>query len=397
MVWVMVIDLDVEQLRSETPGVSGVVHFNNAGSALPPNVVLETTIGHLRREAAIGGYEAAAEAAPRLEAVYTSVAKLLNGSAREIAIVENATKAWDAAVYSFPFAEGDRVLTGRAEYASNAIAFLQLQKQHNLDVVLIDDDEHGQIDLNILEQELQGGAAMVSIVQSPTNGGLINPAAAVGELCQRHGAFFMLDACQAAGQLPLDVQALQCDALSATGRKFLRGPRGTGFLYVRDEWISRLTPACLDLHSATWTTPTTYEIADNASRFENWECNYAGKLGLGAAVDYALALGVENTWPRVTMLADRLRAGLQEIPGVAVHDKGIVRGGIVTFAVEGMPSDQVSQRLRVDGINTSVSPALYAQYDLPARGLSDLVRASVHYYNTNEEIDRVLASLTGER
>lgn len=389
----MVIELDVEQLRSETPGAAGVVHFNNAGSALPPNVVLETTIGHLRREAAIGGYEAAAEAAPRLEAVYISVAKLLNASAREIAIVENATKAWDAVVYSFPFAEGDRVLTGRAEYASNAIAFLQLQKRHNLDVVLIDDDEHGQIDLNILERELQRGAAMVSIVQSPTNGGLINPAAAVGELCQRHGAFFMLDACQAAGQLPLDVKALRCDALSATGRKFLRGPRGTGFLYVRDEWISRLTPACLDLHSATWTSPTTYEIVDDATRFENWECNYAGKLGLGAAVDYALALGVENTWQRVTVLADQLRAGLQGIAGVGVHDKGIIRGGIVTFTVADVPSDQVSHLLRASGINTSVSPAQYAQYDLPARGLSDLVRASVHYYNTTEEIDRVLAAV----
>jgi cysteine desulfurase / selenocysteine lyase len=393
-VLVMVVELDVEQLRSETPGVAGVVHFNNAGSALPPNVVLETTIGHLRREAAIGGYEAAAEAAPRLEAVYASVAKLLNASAREIAIVENATKAWDAVVYSFPFTEGDRVLTGRAEYASNAIAFLQLQKRHNLDVVLIDDDEHGQIDLNVLERELQRGAAMVSVVRSPTNGGLINPAAAVGELCQRHGAFFMLDACQAAGQLPLDVKALRCDALSATGRKFLRGPRGTGFLYVRDEWISRLTPACLDLHSATWTSPTTYEIVDDATRFENWECNYAGKLGLGAAVDYALALGVENTWQRVTVLADQLRAGLQGIAGVGVHDKGIIRGGIVTFTVADVPSDQVSHLLRASGINTSVSPAQYAQYDLPARGLSVLVRASVHYYNTTEEIDRVLAAVT---
>jgi cysteine desulfurase / selenocysteine lyase len=371
----MVIELDVEQLRSETPGAAGVVHFNNAGSALPPNVVLDTMIGHLRREAAIGGYEAAAEAAPRLEAVYTSVAKLLNASAREIAIVENATKAWDAVVYSFPFADGDRVLTGRAEYASNAIAFLQLQKRHNLDVVLIDDDEHGRIDLNILERELQRGAAMVSIVQSPTNGGLINPAAAVGELCQRHGAFFMLDACQAAGQLPLDVTALQCDALSATGRKFLRGPRGTGFLYVRDEWI---------------------EIVDDATRFENWECNYAGKLGLGAAVDYALALGVENTWQRVTVLADQLRAGLQGIAGVGVHDKGTIRGGIVTFTVADIPSDQVSQRLRASGINTSVSPTLYAQYDLPARGLPDLVRASVHYYNTSEEVDRVLSAVAGQ-
>jgi cysteine desulfurase / selenocysteine lyase len=159
--------------------------------------------------------------------------------------------------------------------------------------------------------------------------------------------------------------------------------------------VAMRPPSCLDLHSATWTSPTTYEIVDDAKRFENWECNYAGKLGLGAAVDYALNLGVENTWERVRMLADLLRSGLQEIAGVGVHDKGIVRGGIVTFAVNGVPSDHVSPRLRTIGINTSVSPAQYAQYDLPARGLSDLVRASVHYYNTTEEVDRVLAAVAG--
>jgi cysteine desulfurase / selenocysteine lyase len=350
-------------------------------------------IGHVRREAEIGGYEASAEAASRLANVYHSIATLLNAQPDEIAVVENATRAWDMAVYGFPFKHGDRVLTGRAEYASNAIAMMQLRDRYDLEIVLIEDDEHGQISLNHLERELRRGAAMVSVVHVPTNGGLVNPAAAIGALCRTYGACFVLDACQAAGQLPLDVEVLGCDVLSATGRKFLRGPRGIGFLHVRTEWIEKLVPPMLDLHAATWTSPSTYDIRPDAKRFENWECNYAAKLGLGAAVDYALSLNVHETWPRVVALADHLRQGLGSIEGVRVHDKGVVRGGIVTFTVGKTPSSEVSNQLRAVGINTSVSVAAYAQFDLPVRDLKDVVRASAHYYNTTEEIDRLVAAV----
>ena len=385
----------LDEVRRDTPGVANVVHFNNAGSALPPQVVLDTVIDHLRREAEIGGYEAAAEAADREEAVYSSIATLIGADARQIATIENATRAWDMAVYGYPFQPGDRVLTARAEYASNVIALLQLRDRFGIEIVLVEDDEHGQISLDHLEDELGRGAAMVALTHIPTNGGLVNPAEAVGALCAVHDVFYVLDACQSIGQVPVDVTAVGCDVLSATGRKYLRGPRGTGFLFVSDRALDRLVPPFLDLHAATWTGLDTYEIRDDARRFENWECSHAGKLGLGAAVDYGLALDPEATWARIEALGASLRTGLSGVDGVTVQDKGERRGGIVTFTVEGRTAEAVKEDLTAAGINTSVSPAGWAHYDLPQRGLPALVRASVHYYNTDDEIDAVVGALTG--
>jgi selenocysteine lyase/cysteine desulfurase len=385
----------LEEVRRDTPGVESVIHFNNAGSALPPQVVVDTVVDHLRREAKIGGYEAAAEAAEREEAVYASLGELIGAEPRQVAVVENATRAWDMAVYGYPFRPGDRVLTARAEYASNVIALLQLQERHGIEVVLIEDDEYGQISLQHLEAELERGAAMVALTHIPTNGGLINPAEAVGALCAAHGVFFVLDACQSVGQVPVDVGAIGCDVLSATGRKYLRAPRGTGFLYVSDRALARLVPPFLDLHAATWTGVDSYEMCDDAKRFENFETNHAGKLGLGAAVDYALALDPESTWTRIEALGASLRSRLSGVDGVVVHDKGERRGGIVTFTVDGVDAEVVKASLTAAGVNTSVSPPEYAHYDLPHRGLPALVRASVHYYNTDDEIDAVIAVLAG--
>jgi selenocysteine lyase/cysteine desulfurase len=285
------------------------------------------------------------------------------------------------------------VLTARAEYASNVIALLQLCDRFAIEIVLIEDDEHGQISLDHLEAELGAGAAMVALTHVPTNGGLVNPAEAVGALCAAHDVFYVLDACQSTGQLPVDVGAIGCDVLSATGRKYLRGPRGTGFLYVSDRALDLLVPPFLDLHAADWTGIDTYAMRDDARRFENWETSHAGKLGLGAAVDYALALDVDATWDRIQALGATLRARLGERDGVRSHDKGERRGGIVTFTVDGHEPEEVQAGLSAAGINTSVSPAAWAHYDLPERGLAALVRASVHYYNTENEIDALIGAL----
>ena len=369
------------------------MHFNNAGSALPPEIVVKTVTDHLRREAEIGGYEASDEAAHRLAAVYESLGRLVGAEADHMAVVENATRAWDMAVYGFPFTAGDRVLTGRSEYVSNVIALLQLEKRHGIELVLIDDDETGQIDLVQLEAELDRGAAMVALTHVATSGGLINPAAEVGALCATHGAFFVLDACQSAGQIPLDVAGIGCDVMSGTGRKYLRGPRGTGFLYANDRALELIEPPFLDLHAATWTGDREYVIRDDAKRFENWETFYAGKLGLGAAIDYALDLGIAVTSERLIALAATLRARLIEIGGVTIHDKGTVQGGIVTFTVDGVESEVLQQRLKAASINTTVSPGTHARFDISHRGLPPLVRASVHYYNTESEIDRFIAAV----
>lgn len=382
----------LETLRADTPGVNHVTHFNYAGSSLPAKPVLDTVVRHLIMEATIGGYEAAAEVKDRLEAVYGSIAQLLNASPDEIAHVENATRGWDMAVYAIPFQQGDRVLMTSWEYASNLVAILQIQKRFGIEIEIVPNDAAGQIDLDALEQALRTPTAAVFITHMPTNGGLLQPAEAIGNLIRQHqpDAWYVLDACQSAGQAQLDVEKIQCDVLSATSRKYLRGPRGAGFVYVRKARIESMEPPLLDLHAAELTSATEYVIRPDARRFENWESYIAGRLGMGAAVDYALALGMDNIWARVQQQGERLRSKLTEIDGVRIHDTGDVRGGIVTFSRECVPSESLLAALSAEKINTSLSNIYRTHLDTALENIGTYIRASAHYITTDEEIKKLV-------
>lgn len=383
----------VARARAETPGCERVLHFNNAGAALMPQPVLDAATAHLQLEAQIGGYEAAEREQARVERTYAAVAALIGCGLDEVAVVENATRAWDMAFYAIPFKPGDRILTAAAEYASNYIAYLQVARRTGAVVEVIPNDEHGQVSVSALERMLDERVRLVAITHVPTNGGLVNPAAEVGKVAKAAGALYLLDACQSVGQMPVKVDEIGCDMLSATGRKFLRGPRGTGFLYVRRAVLDQLEPPLLDLHAAKWVAADRYEVRPDARRFENWETNYAGKIALGVAIDYALAWGVDHIWRRVASLAEELRNALSSVPGVAIHDLGRVRCGIVSYTVAGVEPAAVKRHLAGRSINVSVSPAEYTRLDMEARRLPAVVRASVHYYNTEEEVARFRAAL----
>ncbi|MEL7433407.1 MAG: aminotransferase class V-fold PLP-dependent enzyme, partial [Chloroflexota bacterium] len=375
-------------------GVRYVTHFNNAGSSLPPAKVLHTMIDHLEDEAFKGGYEAAKDASDKLDNTYQAVAKLINAETDEIAILENATRAWTMAFYGIKFADGDRILTSVAEYASNYIAFLQMQKHVAIEIDVVPNDEHGQLDVDALRDMMDERVRLIAISHVPTQNGLVQPATEIGRIAAEYDALYLLDACQSVGQMPIDVEAIGCHMLSATGRKYLRGPRGIGFLYVKRDIIPQLEPPVLDLHSATWQSATEYTLAPDATRFENWEMNIAAKIGLGVAVDYALSVGIEAIQERVTQLADTMRQKLADIDRVTVHDVGVNQCGIVTFSVEGMSAEDVSAELRATyNINTSVSPRTYAILDFSRRNLDSVVRSSVHYYNTDAEIDQLCEAL----
>ena len=389
--------IDIERARRETPGCEITLHFNNAGAALMPDAVLDATIGHLRREAEIGGYLAEDQAAARIERVYAAAAELINCRADEIAFVENATRAWDMAFYALDFKPGDRILTAKAEYASNYIAYLQVARKTGVVVEAIDNDETGQLSVAALEDAIDDRVKLISVTHVPTNGGLVNPAAAIGRVARAAGVPYLLDACQSIGQLPIDVEEIGCDMLSATGRKYLRGPRGTGFLYVRHAMLDRLEPPFLDLHAASWVAPDRYEMRDDARRFENWESFVAGRVGLGVAIDYALGWDIVDIRDRVYGLADALRERLEALPGVTVHDIGAERCGIVTFAIDGVEAAEAERALVAQGINASSSSVFSTRLDMEARSVPTLMRASVHYYNTDDEIERFSAAVDALR
>ncbi len=379
--------MNIERIRGETPGCINVIHFNNAGASLMPKAVIETVQNHLNLECEIGGYEAERKEKEKLQNVYSSIAKFINSSNEEIALVENATRAWDLAFYSIPFQPGDVILTSEVEYASNYIAFLQLRKRMGVEVNVIPNDEYGRVSVEALQNLITPRTKLIEITHIPTNGGLINPVEEIGKIANENNILYMVDACQSVGQIPVNVKKIGCDFLSATSRKYLRGPRGMGFLYVKKNICEKIEPIILDLHSATWVSQNEYSIRKDAKRFETWESYVAGKLGLGTAVDYALSLRIDNIWERVNILGSKLREQLASIPGVNLFDLGKEKCGIVSLNVSGKNTDEVFQNLSIEKINVSVSPKEYTFIDMNKRKIESLIRTSVHYYNTELEID----------
>ncbi|MEQ9641265.1 MAG: aminotransferase class V-fold PLP-dependent enzyme [Alphaproteobacteria bacterium] len=385
--------IDIDRARAETPGCAHVAHLMACGAGLMPAPVLEALKDHLDLEATIGGYEAAARAEPAVERTYDAIAEMLNCHRDEVAVMENATVAWQMAFLSLPFQPGDRILTAVSEYASNYIAFLQLARRVGVTVDVVPNDEHGQLDVARLAGMIDERVKLIAVTHVPTNGGLVNPAEAIGKVARDAGVPYLLDACQSVGQMPIDVAAIGCDFLSATGRKYLRGPRGTGFLYARRAILDKVEPPILDLHSASWTAPDRFEMEPSARRFENWENYVAGKIGLGVAVDYAMEWGLAEIEAYVAPLAEHFRDEIRALPGGRVHDLGERRCGIVGFSLDGVEPDTAIAAAAAEKINISRSHVTSTRLDMQPRDLELINRVGLHYYNTEEEVDRLVKLL----
>lgn len=378
--------------RADTPGCAARNHLNNAGAGLMPRGVADAIRDHVDLEAQIGGYEAADARARELQAVYTDVATLVGADDRNIAITASATAAFLQALAVFDFEPGDVIVTSRADYTSYQIQYLALHQRLGVRIVHAEDLPEGGIDPDHLRETLRREPVrLVSVSWMPTHGGLIQDVHAVGEACEAAGVPFHVDACQAIGQLPIDLATLRCDYLSATGRKFLRGPRGTGFLFASDRALHRGDfPLTVDMRGAEWVSPSEFRIAPTARRFEDWEFPYALVLGLGAAVRYALEQGVEGTGRRAIDLAAYMRGALAAIDGIRLLDRGEFRSAIVTFDHSTVPAETIVSELARRRINVVLTRRWYGMLDFPARGVNTAVRASPHYYNTVEEIDALV-------
>ena len=388
--------LNLQKLYHDTPGKKNSIHLNNAGASLMSQQVLDTQISHLELEAAIGGYEAMAERKKEIADVYVSIAELIGANANEIAIVENATVGWAMAFYAIDFKPGDRILTVEAEYISNYMAYLHMARDKGVSIEVIPSGRDGNLCIDTLENMIDENVKLISATHIPTNSGLINAVSDIGKVAKKYNIYFLVDACQSVGQMPIDVDEIGCDMLSATGRKYLRGPRGVGFLYVRKSIIRKLHPHIIDLRSADWLNSNEYKLKEDAQRFESWESNYAAVLGLGSAVDYALNLGLNNIQLRNTELASYLRTCLKKIDTVHIHAISDRQCAITSFYVQDQTASNIVNELRKNNINTSVSDPSSTLLDANKNKLPGLIRASVHYYNDKDEIDnfiKVLSSL----
>jgi len=389
--------IDLDAVRADTPGCHERIFLDSAGSSLPPRPVLDEVIGHLRREAEVGGYRAAEERAADIEAGYATMATLLGCAAREVAFTDSATRSWLTMVDSVPLEEGDRVLISEVEYAANAVALLRLAERSGARLDVIPSDGAGQLDVAVLREMLDERVRLVSLVHVPTNGGLVNPVLEVVDAAHEVGALVLLDACQSVGQVPVDMHELGVDMLSGTGRKWLRGPRGTGFLAVREEVRSRLWPRLVDHSGAPWTGAREYHLRDDARVFELWESGVAERLGLVRAARYALDIGIAAASQAVGERARALRAGLNALPGVRTHDMGERQCGIVTFTAEGVDPSAAREALWDKGVAVTVASAESSRIDMARRGLDTMLRASPHYFVSPGDLDQAVSAVAGLR
>ena len=387
--------IDIEKIRAETPGIEFSTHLLACGSSLMPNNVVDAITQHTQLEALMGGYEAEAKKADELNNIYDIVAKHIGANSYEIALMENSTVAWSHAFYALPLNSGSKILTSEAEYAANYVAFLQRAKRDNLTIDIVPSDESGTLDINALESMVDEEVGLIAISWIPTNGGLVNPAEKVGQIAKKYNIPYLLDACQAAGQMSIDVEKIGCDFLAATGRKFLRGPRGTGFLYIKDKWLSIIEPVMIDHFGAPWVSKNTYELRKDARRFETWENSYALRIGLGEAITYAEEIGIDLIHERVQLLARLNRKLLSEVKNVQVRDIGTEQCGIISFSIEEEkdPKKIVDQMSEAGFTIGSVDPES-TLIDSEKRNLPTLLRMAPHYYNTEEEIEKAVKQIS---
>lgn len=383
--------MNIEQIRIDTPYCQDKLFVNSAGSSLQPTIVLAAVKSYLDKEAQLGGYMVADTHEAEIEIFYEAVATLIGTQSSNIAFAHDATDAYLKALSAIPFQKGEVVITSQDDYSSNQIQFLSLQKRFGISIKRINTLANGDLDIAHFQELIaQKTPKLVAITHVPTNSGLIQQVEAIGEICYQKDILYLVDACQSVGQIVVDVQKIKCDFLSATGRKFLRGPRGTGFLYVSDRALAKgLSPLYIDGGGAVWTREQEYQVLPTARRFQTWEKPYALMMGLTTAIQYATTIGLANIEVYNQQLMQRLKHNLAAIPSVAVFDKGAKTCNLLTFRKGDKSASSIQKVLAEHSVFHGLSTKEWGVIDYGKKGVDWTIRLSPHYFNTLEEMDRL--------
>ncbi len=378
------------KVRRDTPGLSSRIHLDNCGSSLMPRPVVDIMSSYLESEIRLGGYVAQEQQSKKLAAVYQSLATLFGGAPADYALTSGAVDAWSKAFYSIPLTSADNIVTVYNEYCSNYVACLQRAKREGVEIRIARSAKDGSLDLDHLSELVDENTKIVSITHVASSSGQVVDLTAIKPIVKKYGAYYLLDACQSVGQLPVNFVEIGCDIATATSRKFLRGPRGIGFLYINKHSRQRLEPAMLTNQSAAWTGDGEYKLVDDASMFEMWERSCLNQLGFGAALEYLRAIGLEKATAQTQYVAHGLRSAVYSLKGVEATCQEDASAAIITFNKNGWSALDVRTELEKLGIAVQVSTVFHTRLDLGARGIDSAVRVSPHYYNDQSEFDRFL-------
>lgn len=382
---------DLNKVRRDTPHCQDRIFLNSAGSSLMPNQVLDRMKHYLDEEAQYGGYKLYEMYESEINEFYLETAKILNCQPHNIAYTFNATDAFAQAIYSIPFESGDIIITSDDDYISNHIQFNALYKRFGVQTIRVNNLENGELDLIHLERLIrEHNPKLISITHVPTNTGKVQDVESVGELCESYDILYIVDACQSVGQMPVDVEKVKCDFLSVTGRKFLRGPRGTGFLFVSDRVLKMgLTPLRLDGWSANWVAPNRFEFHESARRYEVYEQSYSCTLGFKEAIRYANEIGLEEIYTYNQELLTRLKSNLAAHGDILFLDQGERLVNIFSFQKKGVSKAKIEEALTEHEVYFSSAFRGSALIDFDKKGVDWSIRLSPHYFNTMAEIDQI--------
>lgn len=386
--------MNLDAIRRDTPGCSDKIFLNSAGSSLMPKPVVERMVEYLYEEQELGGHTTAEKNIEPINAFYEQAAKLINSKPSNIAFTNSATDGYAKALSSISFKDGDCIITTNDDYISNHIAFISLQRRYRIKVIRAVNMPDNELDLAYFEHLIQKHRPkLIAVTHIPTNSGLIQNVKGVGKLCKQYDILYLVDACQSVGQLVVDVTKMNCDFLTATGRKFIRGPRGTGFLYVSDHVLAqKMAPLFLDSNGAEWTAFDDYQLSETAKRFEFFERSNASLLGLTEALKYANAIGMVNIENYNRKLSEMLRSHLLD-NGFRILDKGNQLSSIITFCEQDGKIDTIQKIIKENNIIFKVNNKNGALIDFTLKNVDQAIRLSPHYFNTMEEIEKVSAML----
>jgi selenocysteine lyase/cysteine desulfurase len=391
---------EIKKFRDETTGCRFVNHLNNAGAGLMPDVVTRAILEHTKLEAQLGGYEASDAREEAILDFYNQAALLINAKPTNIAFTASATDSFSRALSSIPFQAGDTILTDRDDFISNQVQFLSLEKRLGVKLVRVNNAEEGGIDLNDLQEKLQSiKPKLLAITHIPTNSGQVQPAEKIATIWSDFKkdhlrSWYILDVCQSIGQRNINVQKLKCDFLSVTNRKFLRGPRGTGFLYISDETLAdELEPMFIDMRGADWTSENKYQQQKTAKRFEDWEFAYSLVIGSAKAIEYCRNAGIDKITGAINLLSTHLRSSLANNSKIRLLEKSPDVSSSVTLTVAGLSPDKIVNELRSKHINVVASYRQFAVLDFNDKNVDWAIRVSPHYYNTIDEVNTFVSEM----